>query len=405
MPKKIEEQLKILQKTVMDTEEKSAIRNAVVSYTRENPILVRKPDHSRLQYGTSDTINNKIITKTRMTIALIIALLLSGGTSFAAESALPGDILYPIKVNVNEKAQEIIAVSNESETKVQAKLAGRRLEEAEKLAVSGKLNAETSKDLKARFEEHSNKAKEYQTKAQEEKGTGATASLDSDFEISLGMHEKLLGDIANSKPEMKGYIDGILGGVQIHLKEASDDRTDFEAKAFVGTGTEMKASAEGALKAAQNKIDEVKKFIEPKKDSLNAGVKAGFDAQMKVAESMIVEGTAKIEAQEYVSAFELFKKASREAQSAKLFVIAADNLNVQIEHSNVLKIESKTESKDNPQTYQTEEKIRTTESISDDQPGTSSENGTVLKVEGGAEAYAEAGGVSGSGGSAVQIEI
>lgn len=34
-----------------------------------------------------------------MQIALLIALLLGGGTSIAAQNALPGDMLYSVKVN------------------------------------------------------------------------------------------------------------------------------------------------------------------------------------------------------------------------------------------------------------------------------------------------------------------
>src|SRR5262245_19259786 len=42
---------------------------------------------------------------TPMPVFAVIAIiaLLGGGTSFAAQGALPGDTLYPIKVNVNEK--------------------------------------------------------------------------------------------------------------------------------------------------------------------------------------------------------------------------------------------------------------------------------------------------------------
>src|SRR3989338_6446139 len=47
-----------------------------------------------------------------MTIALIIALLIGGGTSFAAEGAVPGDVLYPVKVNINEEIRGVVAFSD-----------------------------------------------------------------------------------------------------------------------------------------------------------------------------------------------------------------------------------------------------------------------------------------------------
>ena len=267
-----------------------------------------------------------------MTIAIIIALLLGGGTSFAAENALPGDVLYPIKVNINEKAQELVAISSEADAKVQAKLAERRLEEAEKLAANGKLNAETSANLSARFEKHSKNSKEHQDNIKDEKNTETVASINSDNEVSLEMHQKLLEDIAETKPEMKGFIDEILDDVRIRLKGVSDDRMEIEAKAFIGEGGDTKASAEGAMKSAQNKIDEVKKFIDSQKDTLNASVKAEVDTQMKVADSVMVEGKTKIESQIYAEAFTLFKKASRLAQSVKLFITNAGALKIELKN-------------------------------------------------------------------------
>ena len=48
-----------------------------------------------------------------MPIALILtlAVLASTGVSLAAEQALPGDFLYPIKVGVNERVQASLAAT------------------------------------------------------------------------------------------------------------------------------------------------------------------------------------------------------------------------------------------------------------------------------------------------------
>jgi len=247
---------------------------------------------------------------------------------------LPGESLYAIKVNVNEKVQEFVAVSNEAEAKVQARLAERRLEEAEKLAVSGKLNAETSAELRASFEEHSRKSKEHQEKLKTDaKNEDIIANINADTEISLGTHKKLLEDIEDSKPEMKKFIVKILDGVHLRLREASDNRLDIEAEAFVKMGGDVKTSAEGAMKAAQNKIDEVKKYIDTKKDILSVSMKEEFDAQIKAVELFMAEGKVKLEAQAYADAFALFKKAAREAQSAKLFVLQGGGFKIDFKHN------------------------------------------------------------------------
>ena len=327
----IEEQLNVLRKTAMTAEEKDAIRSATVSFMEEHPLFVRNPEGVRLQYGTSNNINNyKVIKKTRMTIAIIIAILLGGGTSFAAENALPGDALYSVKVHVNENVRELVAVSNEAEAKLQAKLAERRLDEAEKLAMEGKLSAETSADLKTRFEEHSESSKEHRIKTEASGKTDAAAGISSDTEVSLEMHKKLLEDIEESKPEMKEFLGGILDGVQIYLKESGDDRAEIEAKVFAGIGSDEKTAAEGTLSAAQNKIEEAKKYFEKQKANLSAEAQAEANIHIDAAVAAVAEGKAKIDAEAYADAFVLFKKAAREAQTAKMMMNARHELNLRV---------------------------------------------------------------------------
>ncbi|MFA5831656.1 MAG: DUF5667 domain-containing protein [Candidatus Paceibacterota bacterium] len=328
----IEEQLNALRKTAMTAGEKDAVRSATASYMGEHPFFVRKHGVGRLQYGTSNDINNhyKVIAKIRMTIAIIIALLLGGGTSFAAENSLPGDILYPVKVHVNENVQEVIAVSNEAEAKLQAKLAVRRLDEAEKLAMEGKLSAETSADLKTRFEEHSESSKEHRIKTEESGKTDAAASISSDTEVSLEMHKKLLEDMEESKPEMKGFLGGILDGVRVYLKESGDNRAEIETKVFAGEGSDEKAAAEGVLSAAQNKIEEAKKYVEKQKANVSAETRAEANARIDAAVAAVAEGKAKIEVEAYADAFALFKKAAREAEMAKRLMSARYELNLEV---------------------------------------------------------------------------
>ena len=67
-----------------------------------------------------------------MPIFLIVTLLVSagGGVSIAAEGALPGDGLYPVKISINEKVVAAFSVSVDAAANWEARLAERRLEEA-----------------------------------------------------------------------------------------------------------------------------------------------------------------------------------------------------------------------------------------------------------------------------------
>lgn len=78
----------------------------------------------------------------RYVAVLLLVVCLLGGTAYASQNSLPGEVLYPIK-----KAQEVmrlkVAVSEESQASLQAKFANKRLEELSKL--TSKFNSEKPK--------------------------------------------------------------------------------------------------------------------------------------------------------------------------------------------------------------------------------------------------------------------
>jgi len=132
------------QKISLNRDEKSSIRNILISYSRKSP------------YGaffSFSLIRNKKV----LILAFVIALLLmGGGTSYAAQRALPGDILYPIKINVNEKIADLMAVTKEAKVKLNKKIIKTRLGEMDKLISIGKFDkkkeVKIEKDLKNALE-------------------------------------------------------------------------------------------------------------------------------------------------------------------------------------------------------------------------------------------------------------
>lgn len=78
-----------------------------------------------------------------MPLVILLAVMIGGGTTLAAQGSVPGDFLYPIKTAVNENIREALAVSVDSEAKLQANLLEERLEEARELQAKGRLTADT----------------------------------------------------------------------------------------------------------------------------------------------------------------------------------------------------------------------------------------------------------------------
>lgn len=86
-----------------------------------------------------------------MGIIITVILAISAAVSIGAQGSLPGEPLYPIKTEVNEKIEHWFAFSEQAEAELSAKLARRRLEEAMELKTDGKLDADTKALLESEF--------------------------------------------------------------------------------------------------------------------------------------------------------------------------------------------------------------------------------------------------------------
>ena len=88
-------------------------------------------------------------------VAVALVLTFAGGTiSYAAEGALPGDVLYPVKVGVNEPLRGALARTPEGKALFEVEKVSRRLAEAEVLALEGRFDASRREIVEVRITEH-----------------------------------------------------------------------------------------------------------------------------------------------------------------------------------------------------------------------------------------------------------
>src|SRR3989338_4824684 len=107
---------------------------------------------------------------------VVLVVFIGGGTTSAAQGALPGDLLYPVKVSINETVEVALAPTPAAKAEVQVRLAERRVEEAQKLSLQGRLNKKTAKILSDDFDEHAAQAVALAGPEPEEEITATTAA-------------------------------------------------------------------------------------------------------------------------------------------------------------------------------------------------------------------------------------
>lgn len=316
----IREFFKKLKKIRLEKDEKQRVRDNLVIFMEQNP--VRNREVARPVFYGSNIINQLRLfnLKPTMTIMLIIALLVGGGASASAEGALPGEILYPIKVAVNEQVVGWLSFSEEAKAKWEAKIAGRRLEEAEELSSKQRLDADAKTEIEARFKAHADRVAVGIDKLEAEENFEAASEVASNFEVSLRAHEKILKMFVEQGHN--GKVRDIALKVGIEAGETEDRRAEIELK--LTRDPNIERAARGKLKEAENKLAEVKRFFESKKSMLTAEDIVKAEAELRISSDLIAQGKVKLEAKAYAEAFSLFQKAHRTAQSVKVMIEAKE---------------------------------------------------------------------------------
>ena len=117
--------------------------------------------------------------------ALLLVVFTGGGTAFAAQGALPGTVLYPVKIYVNENVQGALATTPQAKVSFHTAVAETRLKEAETLASEGRLDATTSAQIESNLNDHIAQADTIAaTLTANDPAAGVEASVDLDSSLA-----------------------------------------------------------------------------------------------------------------------------------------------------------------------------------------------------------------------------
>lgn len=231
-------------------------------------------DRSSLRASIQEHINNNSSAKVNVlwvgkwkafrrlqhsALGVAMLLFMLGGVSLAAEGALPGDLLYPVKTNINEKFMQLAAMSPSSEAETESELTARRIRELQALADQGDLNESISEDLTAEITRHVASARDNIKEVSE---TGARESADSlkdKLSATLGDHEKLLDNITiteDGEISITGTKPKAVAKVVAKIQKAAKKKTKKEFSRIINKGpsAEVSVRSGGSVSSSTPKI-------------------------------------------------------------------------------------------------------------------------------------------------------
>lgn len=182
----------------MDANAKNSIRQSLV-LTMEQTRGERIESGSRL-LGQILIFNRRVPMPV---LGILMALMLGTGTAFAAESSLPGEPLYPVKIHVNEELREALAVRAEQKAQWELERAHRRAAEALKAQERGKLDEAMRERMVERMREYEAKTETITEKLEAQGNLNAAAHLRERMENYLETKVEVFEQVEISEEELQ----------------------------------------------------------------------------------------------------------------------------------------------------------------------------------------------------------
>ena len=269
---------------VMTSAERARMRARIAEYAAYMPVRVAR--------ARSWPLRRPALVVGSAATALLTA---TGGIALAAEGTLPGDTLYPVKIEVTEPLRVALAPTRQARVAVQTALAERRLDEATKLAEENRLSRAIEAALAANFAEHA------QAVVAEEAST-ALAITTSDFTGRLAAHEHILAKIEAGRASGSGPS-ALRESIRAQITSASSSTAPLDTASTTAVA-ELRDAAQHALDGsaatlaktrltplsgvyAENALEKAKKLNERGRELLEAddtrGAAHAFRSSLKAA--------------------------------------------------------------------------------------------------------------------------
>ncbi len=211
---------KYSEKIHLSVSERRALRERVVSYMEYHP-LAKEEGASSYAFTEKYVLLSFNTFWTRIASGAALLLLIVG-IPVAAERAVPGDVLYFVKTEVNESIQSQFADSPYEKIAFETKLIDRRIDEARLLASEGKLTKEVEASIAEDVKDHAEAAQDGLAELRTNDAEGAVIA-----EVTLGSALEVQSAVldTNTSVSATSSIENILGAVNTAREEIEQNQS------------------------------------------------------------------------------------------------------------------------------------------------------------------------------------
>ena len=160
-------------------------------------------------------------------VLALLVLTLSGGAAYAALGALPGDLLYGVKINVVEKVSKVTSFTPESRARAETARIERRIAEFEMLAEKGELTEEHTRVIEKNIDERLKDFDRNVSDIRQKTGNkGQRTREENDLDSRLEKHAENIVKIREEKSRDKRALEAVLERVEARREEKEKEGKD-----------------------------------------------------------------------------------------------------------------------------------------------------------------------------------
>lgn len=295
--------------------EKSAIRHVLIETI--GPVPAKRPrgwtqrwwrrrSHTEMPAGT------KVWPAFALASALVVFT--GGSLAWAAEGCLPGQLLYPYKVSVNESIRHAGAWSGESRHRYALDQFERRVEELEMLAGQKDLTTERVKLVEPRLLISLENVQQHIQTLSAQGDSAAAVSLSTRLVATVQIHQEILSATSSGEQHI------IRATVNAHTHIISHVSATQGATQSTNDEAALKDMAFSRVTSVQQSIQKVQADLIEKASEVSPEAAGEIQARIQAATTTLEQGRQQLNQAKYIEAMLKLNDAERYAQEARVLL-------------------------------------------------------------------------------------
>lgn len=205
LPTKLKRSLKEAKNISLSAEEKSEVYGRILALVEEekgsNKNTAGSPIGSIWVPWWKEVMARKHSVLVKAGISALF-LMLIGGTGLSAEKAVPGDLLYPVKVEVNEPLVGTLTFTSEAKARYAARQIERRLEEVVQLLADNGVPAEWQSEVEHRLTLHTASLNRRMNELEDQDRVNFINDITTRLESQVETHQRVMSEVV-AEPSSK----------------------------------------------------------------------------------------------------------------------------------------------------------------------------------------------------------